>query len=94
MKKAYIDYEWGVEVPIVFDDGSYWTKADVEKFNFDIGLKKMILLWAFAVQNELNWHNPEDDEIYLPDYYFVFLQRLEKDIIALLQNYDIDLIKK
>jgi hypothetical protein len=89
----YIDHEWGVEIPINKGDGHYLTKKDLAEMKLDLHLTKMIDLWAFAVQNEMNWHNPTDDISYLPDYYYKFIEKLEADIINNFKNYNIDLIK-
>ncbi|WP_395772657.1 hypothetical protein [Arenimonas sp.] len=88
----FIDNEWGVEIPIAQEDGSYLKNKDLDNLKLSINLKKLILLWSFARQNELNWHNPNDNSTYLPEYYFDFIQKLESEIILQLKNYNIQLI--
>jgi len=94
MTKMYIDYEWSVEVPILKEDGSYLKKQELEVLNIDVTLQKMINLWSFAIQNAFNWHNPDDNNNYLPDYYYSFINRLEDEIIGKLKDFDIELVKK
>ncbi len=93
MLKLYIDYEWGVEIPLLKEDGTYFTKKDLENCNLDVALFKSILLWSFAVQNEFNWHNPSDDKKYLPDFYYKFIIDLENYLIEEFKKNNILIIK-
>ena len=83
-----------MEIPIYTEDYTYLTKSELSNMKLSIKLTKMIIAWTSCIQNSFNWHNPKDDNIFLPDYYIEFIKRLENDIIIGLKDYNVELINR
>jgi hypothetical protein len=73
-------------------DGSYVAETFLKDLGIqDVPLTKMLKTWGSITQIELNWHNPSDEEYYLPSYFVEFRDKLEADLINRLKEYEIEI---